>query len=70
MTAKRITIKTANEWRGMVGKVPVNKIAADYGVDEGTVYYHTNKRHAERRREQWRRCQAKRRAERRHVTSQ
>lgn len=67
---KRITIKAANEWRSMVGKVSVSAIAAQYGVDEDTVYRHTNDRHAAKRREQWRRCQQRRRAEARYVTGE
>lgn len=62
---KRITIKTANEWRSLAGKVPVKDIAEQYGVDSSTVYYHINARHAAIRREQWRTCTARRKAERR-----
>jgi hypothetical protein len=66
----RVTIKTANEWKALAGKMSVTEIAKLYGTYDSTVYYHINRRHAERRREQWRRCQQRRRAEARHVTSQ
>lgn len=62
---KRITSKTANEWRALAGNLPVKEIAERYGVHTGTVYYHINRKHAAIRREQWRVCTARRRAERR-----
>ncbi|MCB5205504.1 helix-turn-helix domain-containing protein, partial [Neorhizobium sp. T786] len=55
----RVTNKIVAEWKASA--LPVQEIARQYGVSDTTVYYHINKKHADRRREQWRRYRAKRR---------
>lgn len=55
----RVTNKMVEEWKA--SHLPVQELAALYGVADTTIYHHTNKRHAERRREQWRAYRARRR---------
>ncbi|WP_312405293.1 hypothetical protein [Rhizobium sp.] len=49
----------------VVGTLPAKEIAERYGVHTGTVYYRIDRKHAAIRREQWRICTARRKAERR-----
>jgi len=55
----RVTNKMVEEWKA--SNLPIPTLAAMYGVADTTIYHHTNKKHAERRREQWRAYRAKRR---------
>jgi hypothetical protein len=56
---QRVTSKMVAEWKA--SPLPVSEMARRYGVADTTVYHHINKKHADRRREQWRVYRAKRR---------
>lgn len=57
----RVTNKLVAEWKAST--LPVPELARLYQVADTTIYYHINRRHAERRREQWRAYRAKRRGD-------
>lgn len=59
----RVTARMAAEMNALVGRVSIAKIAVKFGVNPSTVYYHTNKRHHDKRQASYRRHQAKRSAE-------